>query len=83
MASTVDERKRHHTDMSGGKLPSNLESTLPLVKLEKLHQEVYDLKEQLRKAISFGEEQAGKRKKAEERCIVLAHKLKQNESDMK
>ena len=37
MTATADERKRHHTDMSGGKLPSNLESTLPLVKVETLH----------------------------------------------
>mmetsp|Transcript_46459 Transcript_46459/g.61552 ORF Transcript_46459/g.61552 Transcript_46459/m.61552 type:complete len:116 (-) Transcript_46459:972-1319(-) len=39
-------------------------------------QEVLELKDQLKQAIAFGEDQAKKRKKAEQNCIMLTKDLK-------
>ena len=50
-------------------------SATPLAVTEQLHQEVYALKEQLKQAIEFSEEQADKRKQAEQNCINLTKEL--------
>jgi hypothetical protein len=55
--------------------PSGTLPTTPLTNRENLHSEIFDLKEQLRQAITLSEEQAFKRNKAEQQCIKLAKEL--------
>jgi len=62
--------------------PPESNQATPLAQTEALHQEIGDLreqlrlaKEQLRSAIDLSEEQATKRKAAEENCIRLTKEL--------
>lgn len=43
--------------------------------VEKFHQEMFELREQLKGAIEFSEEQSNKRKAAEQKCIKLTKEL--------
>ena len=62
--------------------PIQESAATPLAATEQLHQEVYGLKEQLKQAIEFSEEQVSKRKQAEQNCIKLTKELAQAETQV-
>lgn len=50
--------------------------------MEALQQEVYALKDQLKQAIDLSEDQAAKRKQAEQNCIELTKELTRAETSL-